>query len=251
MAERRKKSGTQPDFVSWGKSFFAYLEAHKKRNNPGLMELIYCLGDQGRQELALLIYNFLRSKFHKEFSKARQVFGQKVQRLLSRATRDLRRSVASLRKLQTLATDETGKTIAAGLDLELVALMEKEALRLSEQKPLARVVFSKKRFGLGQDLSILILLQEFVAEFGRRWNDYLPAHAIRYLRAVDIADLLEAGKAARAQAEEFTFTDPATIERALGRFRTRKANAHMRLLLKKEAIKRCDGLRLRPPSSAH
>ena len=120
----------QPGFVQWGERFFAYLVKEKGGTNPELMELIYNLGDDGRQELALSIYNFLRPESWKRFGKGRQQAGQQARKGLSNAIRDLRRAAASHRKLLTLVPEiGTGTLLGAGAPFCLPDFLEMEATR--------------------------------------------------------------------------------------------------------------------------
>jgi hypothetical protein len=241
----------QPGFVQWGERFFAYLVKEKGGTNPALMELIYNLGDDGRQELALSIYNFLRPESWKRFGKGRQQAGQQARKGLSNAIRDLRRAAASHRKLLTLVPEiGTGTLLGAGAPFCLPDFLEMEATRLALQSERAPIVFSKKRGGTKENHAILFRLQEFVEEFGRRWTDYLPPTAARHLTASAIADLLEAGKSALGWPESPTITDPESIDKALRRFREHKDNALICELLRADAIQACDRLRLRAPVPA-
>jgi hypothetical protein len=80
----KKKSG----YVEWSKKFWAYLQKEKKRNTA-LLRLIEALGDDGRQELALSIYNFLRPHMWMKFRKNRRQTSQHVDKRFAKVIRDL------------------------------------------------------------------------------------------------------------------------------------------------------------------
>lgn len=70
----------EPGFVEWGERFFAYLVKEKSGTNPGLLELIYWLGDDGRGEVALSVFNFLRADLWKEFCRNRRTAKQNAEK---------------------------------------------------------------------------------------------------------------------------------------------------------------------------
>jgi hypothetical protein len=80
------------EFVSWGVKFFSYLVRDKSSSNVRLRRLIYCLGDDGRQELALSIFNFLRRQVWKDFCQERKSAKQDAKKNLFRAKSDLRKA---------------------------------------------------------------------------------------------------------------------------------------------------------------
>jgi hypothetical protein len=247
VSKRAKELG----FVEWGEGFFAYLEREKSETNPALLELVYCLGDEGRQELALSIFNFLRPGRWREFCENRQETGRIVTRKLSKMIKDFNRAAIRYRELYTLAPEiGVGAVVGAAAPSGFPDILEREATRLASQLETATFTFSKKRAGTKENLSILIRLQEFVDEFGRCWGDHLPEHARRHLVIVDIADLLEAGKSALGWPETKSFTDPRSIERSLQRFRKHTHNQTLCLVLRANAIATCHALPLRAPSNS-
>ena len=80
----------EPKFVPWGKQFFAYLVKEKSSTNTGLLELVYCLSDDGRQELALSIFSFLRVQVWKDFCQDRRIAKCRAKKSVSKAISDLR-----------------------------------------------------------------------------------------------------------------------------------------------------------------
>jgi hypothetical protein len=67
MPEEMLGTAHAVSFVPWGETFFDYFQQHKAATNPRLMELVFCLGDDGRNELLLSIFNFLRPQLWKQF----------------------------------------------------------------------------------------------------------------------------------------------------------------------------------------
>jgi hypothetical protein len=128
------------DFVKWGKDFFAYLVTEKSGTNAGLLELIYHLGDDGRQELALCVFNFLRPCVWKDFCRDRRDVKQRAKKELSKARSDLRRARGVYSRLLDFMPEiaicrrlgDTGR-------LHLSDLLEKEAAFLAAQSRLTRV----------------------------------------------------------------------------------------------------------------
>jgi len=128
--QRRAKDG----FVEWGTRFFAYLKLHKERTNPALLELIYYLGDAGRQELALSIFNFLRPKLWRQFCRDRQAAGRVATAKLSKAIRNLNRSASGYRELQILVPElGVGTALGTTAPSDFPELLETEASRLATQ----------------------------------------------------------------------------------------------------------------------
>jgi len=126
-------------FVDWGVRFFAYLEQETTGTNRPLLELIYWLGNDGRQELALSIFNFLRPEMWREFCRNRREEKQGVKRSLSRAVINLQRSAKSYRKL--LTSDPAlgaGRRLGEGGRLHLSDLLEREAAFLAVQERIGR-----------------------------------------------------------------------------------------------------------------
>jgi len=244
MLGQKKKLG----FAEWGKKFFAYLQAEKE-SNPALLESIHVLGDNGRQELALSIYNFLRPQLWEGFRKNRRQTGQQVDKNLAKVMRDLNKSARNYRRLGNLASElGRGKVLGAAAPQGFADSLEAEAMRLGQQQKLAKIAFNHKRGGNKADLASLIRLQDIMDEFARRLGSSFPAGAKEPLSAVDLADLLEAGKLALGLPENQTMTDPASIERALKRFRKHPRNGAVCVLLKEDAFKTCDKFFYGPPA---
>jgi hypothetical protein len=137
VAVRREPKGR--DFVKWGELFFAYLVREKSGTNADLMELIYCFGDDGRQELAISIFNFLRPGVWKDFCQDRRVAKQNAKKKLTRARSDLRRARGAYNKLLG-SMPEIGMCRRLGDDrrLHLSDLLEGEADFLTAQARIAR-----------------------------------------------------------------------------------------------------------------
>jgi hypothetical protein len=246
LQRQTKKPVAQLGFKEWSQKFLSYLDQHTRRTNPSLMALIDCLGLRGCQTLAASIFNFLRPEVYRDFRAARQEVGKRAKTGLLKAVRDLRRAATSYRKLLALVSVlEIRGLLGADAPPDLPEFIEKEATRLDHQMELAAVAFSKKRMGINENHCLLIQMQEFIKEFGRRWNKNLPPTAARELTASHIADLLEAGKTALGQPENSTITDAASIDKAL---RRHKHNRLLSEMLKAAAHRDCD--RCRPPSTA-
>jgi hypothetical protein len=131
----------QLPFVPWGERFFEYLVREKSDANPGLMELVYHLNDDGRQELALSILDFLRVNIWKDFCAERRVTKHDAKKRISKAISDLRKARRSYCTLLT-AIPEFSLARATGESqrLHLSDILEKEATFLSSQARLARAV---------------------------------------------------------------------------------------------------------------
>ncbi len=327
---QRKATKLPPEiaFVPWGIRFFDYIVKTTSCTNPGLMELVYCLSDDGRQELALLIFNFLRLPVWKEFCEDRRIakreakkaiskaiadlgkadtayarllasvpevtrcrrlgndrrlhlsdileqeasflYGQariecalararcrtrtssatnsQVIRLLRMASTKLRHAATSYRKLLTLTPQVAiGKAFEAFVPGQLAAILRAEEEYLRGMAARANQAFNKKRLGT-RDLGILIRLQYFVEAFSLRWEPYLPERTTTNLGEGDLADLLEAGKAALDLPEDSTLVDAESLGRALERFRKHARNQRTCQILRNNAQSVCDGLKIRPPS---
>jgi hypothetical protein len=329
LSEQAQEASQRIHFVPWGTTFFAYLTKEKAATNPALLELIYRLGQDGRQELALSIFNFLRPSLWQAFCRDRRRAKQQANRLLRKVAVDLRRAAKACRLSSASAPEvRLNRMLAEGSRSHLSDILEAEAEFLAIQARLARIAcarqrdifgqpdhsamqreregckrlsqasrqlvraaksyrelltlhpttpigrsfqdinpihlpklldeattevhdilnrvplaFNKKRVGITHDLSILVRLQEFVQEFGRRLDARLPPTVARKLNASDLADLVEAGKMALGAEEDSTLTNPESIGRALLRFKTRKSNVRTCLILRDSASQACDNLR--------
>jgi hypothetical protein len=137
VAVRQEPKGR--DFVKWGERFFAYLVREKSGTNADLMELIYWLGDAGRNELALSIFNFLRSGVWKDFCQDRRVAKQHARKELTRARSDLRRARGAYsRVLGSMPEFAIGRRLGDDRRLHLSDLLEGEADFLAAQARIAR-----------------------------------------------------------------------------------------------------------------
>jgi len=234
-------------FQLWVQAFFHYLETETKTTNPALFELLRWLGRDGSQEVALSIYNFLRPKLWKEFSKERQRTGQKVKKVFSKARRDLRRAAASYQQyLRVLSTYRQYLNLLPELEFEVVPVedslpllpneLEGEANRITEKMDKCKV-FSKKRIGIKKNHGILFRLQAFIEEFGRIYADRLPASVIRTLSPESLADLIEAGESATGSSDSETSAE--SIDRALRRFRDHEDNQRICQILTASAREVC------------
>jgi hypothetical protein len=128
-----------PNFVEWGESVFDYLEKEKGTTNVGLVRLIYCLGDKGRQELLLSIFSFLRVSAWADFCSERTVTKQLAKRAIARAINDFRRAASAYRSL--LAADPelgTDRRLGSSTKRHLSDLLENEASFLSGQLCIGR-----------------------------------------------------------------------------------------------------------------
>lgn len=248
MQKGTEKPDAQVGFEEWSQKFFTYLDREIRRRNLPLTELANCLGLVGCRILAASIFNFLSREPYRGYRESRQKVGKRAKAGLSKVARDLRRAGTSYCNLLALAKEiERRELLGADSPPDLPGFLEKEATRLDRQLRLASVAFSKKRMGINANHGILIQLQEFVKEFGRRWNNRLPL-AAKELTSTDIADLLEAGKTALGQPEGLTDTDAESIDKALNRFRKHKDNRPLNEMLKKLALAECD--LCEPPSTA-
>jgi hypothetical protein len=150
MPRKAKQFG----FVAWGVRFFAYLVKEKNGTNPALLELIYWLGDDGRQELALSVFNFFRTDLWTEFCRDRRRAKQRVKRNLSRAITNLRRSAKSYRKvLASVPVLGTGRRLGGVAHLHLSDLLEREAAFLAVQARIASFACRKRCGTLDQEFS--------------------------------------------------------------------------------------------------
>jgi hypothetical protein len=234
----KKKFG----YVEWRKKFWAYFRAGEN-TNAALLGLIKVLGSKGKQELALSIYNFLRPQLWMKLRQNRRQTGQHVDKRLAKVIRDLNKLAKNYRALRDLAPELGPCTVlGAAAPQGFADCLEAEAIRLIGQQELTKIAFNYKRGGNKSDLANLIRLQYLVDEFARRSGNSFPEGAARHLKASDLADLLEAGKAAFDLPEDDTITDAATILRALQRFRKHPQNRIISALLKQDAVNACEKL---------
>jgi hypothetical protein len=241
-------SQSEPDFELWSEKFWPYL--YRESINAYLRYLLAELGPGGRQELAWSIFDYLRTNLWDEFRADRRQTGRMVDRLLSRAIRKLQNAAKEYEKLGQLASGlRPGTLLGSTAPQGFVHALNAEADRLVQQRERARIAFSHKRSGNKSDLAILVRLQDIVDEFSRRSGRPLAIGHARHLTASDLADLLEAGKAALGVAEDETLTDVAPIERSLQRFRKHPHNALISALLKEDAVRACNQLGLGAPTS--
>ncbi len=177
---------------------------------------------------------------------------REVCRKLSQASRKLARASKSYRELLTLHPKVmAGQWFQAIQPIYLPKVLEEARTHVRAMLDRAPVTFNKKRAGVTHDIAILYRLVEFVDEFTRQFDaSTLPASA-RKLSEADLADLIEAGKAALGESGESTITDPESIGRALERFKARKSNATTRLLWVASAHQACDNLMFASTGSCH
>lgn len=150
IASREAK---QVGFVEWRGQFFAYLVEQKTGANPALRELISWLGEDGRQELALSVFNFLRIELWSEFCRDRRRAKQQVKRNLSKAITDLRRAATSYRKVLALVPALcTDRMIGEGTRLHLSDLIDREAAFLAAQARIERFANRRRRGALDHEL---------------------------------------------------------------------------------------------------
>jgi len=131
-------------FESWGKRFFAYLVREKSLTNPALLDLIYCLLADGRRELALCVFNFLRTDQWNQFCRERRVARCKARKLLSAAKLDLQK--AAMRYGKMLASiPELGsyRNIGYARPTHFSDLLEEEATFIAAQARIMRCAKSK------------------------------------------------------------------------------------------------------------
>jgi hypothetical protein len=121
-------SSLSVSFVPWGERFFAHIEGNKTAANSDLLELVYCLGDDGRQEMALSIFNFLRSELWQEFCRERKQAGRVAAHNLRKAAKDLKVAANVYRSL-LLSMPELSydRVLSEGKSLHLSDILEKEA----------------------------------------------------------------------------------------------------------------------------
>jgi hypothetical protein len=142
LAPERPK---RPGITEFGERFFAYLVREKGEKNPGMMELIYCLGDDGRQEMLLSIFNFLRSQEWRDFCKDRRTAKKQVQKLLGRAIGDFRRATVAYRKVLTLVPEvDLCRNLGEGGPWHLSDILDREAAFFAAQARIERVAARKK-----------------------------------------------------------------------------------------------------------
>jgi hypothetical protein len=144
----RESFGTaQPaTFVCWGERFFDYFQQYKAATNPKLMELIFCLGDGGRNELLLSIFNFLRPQLWKQFCCDRQGAKKQASSLLLKVVVDLRRARRAYKKLLSVDPDPcSGRILAGNARLHFSDILEEEARFLCVQSKLITIACRAKR----------------------------------------------------------------------------------------------------------
>jgi hypothetical protein len=323
---------SRSQFGIWSNHFFNYLCTEKKSSSPGLLQLIYCLGQDGQVEMACSVFNFLRMENWKSFCKCQYERKLLLKKTLSASAKNLKKARQGYSKLLVLAPEIwIERPLAGGERLPLSDVLEREAYFLAAQarmerlsaelvftqgqKPshskarrarvaraltetstalklaassyrtlrdldsyvpfdypvealtaaqlvavlqaeqakltgvLARVdmAFNTKRFGIAACTAILVRLQDFVEEFQFRSQSYMPETAAKRLGEIDLADLLEAGKAALGLTGDSTITNPSSIGRAIERFRDRKSNEQTLSLWQRSAAEACGRLPNIPP----
>lgn len=98
------------------------------------MELMYCLSDDGRQELALCIFNFLRTPVWQRFCEDRRIAKQNAKKEISKAIMDLEKAGAAYTALlASVPQVALCRQLAEGRQLHLSDILEQEAEFLSAQ----------------------------------------------------------------------------------------------------------------------
>jgi hypothetical protein len=143
------------DFFKWGERFFAYSEREISSTNADLMELIYWLGSDGRNELALSIFNFLRTDVWKDFCRDRRGAKQHARKELTQARSDLRRARGAYSKLlRSMPEISMCRRLGDYRRLHLSDLLEGEADFLAARVRIARAAGRStcraRHQGLGQ-----------------------------------------------------------------------------------------------------
>jgi hypothetical protein len=130
-----------PDFYRWKESFVTYLVREKTGTNPDLLELIHWLGEDGRQEVALSIFSFLRPSLWKDFCKDRQIVKQQAKKGLTKARSDLRRARLTYSALlASLPEMAAHRRLGEDRRLHLSDLLETEAVFLATQARIQRAI---------------------------------------------------------------------------------------------------------------
>jgi len=128
-----------PKFVRWGESVFDYLAKEKGITNVGLVKLIYCLGDKGRQELLLSIFSFLRVSAWTDFCSQRGVTKQLAKRAIAKAIKDLRCAASIYRGLLAASPElGTDRCLGSSTIRHLSDLLEDEVSFLIGQERIMR-----------------------------------------------------------------------------------------------------------------
>jgi hypothetical protein len=137
---------SRPKFAQWGESVFDYLEKEKGITNVGLIKLIYCLGDKGRQELLLSIFSFLRVSAWTDFCRERGVTKKLAKRTIARAIKDLRCAASTYRGLLA-SSPELGSDRCLGRSTKrhLSDLLENEVSFLIGQERIVRAAGNRPR----------------------------------------------------------------------------------------------------------
>jgi len=134
------------DFPKWGERFFAYLVREKSGTNAGLVELIYWLGEDGRLELALSVFNFLRPCVWKDFCQDRRIAKGRARKRITKARSDLRRAgTAYGRLLGSMPEIGIYRQLGGDTRLHLSDILEIEAAFLSTQARIARAAGRRVR----------------------------------------------------------------------------------------------------------
>lgn len=134
------------EFVQWGTEFFAYLVQVKSAHNPGLLRLIYCLGDDGRQQMALSVFNFLRPQLWNHFCNDRRLAKREAKKRISKARTDLQGArTAYLRLLTSFPELTLYRQLGHDRRFHLSDILEEEARFLAAQRKLERISARRRR----------------------------------------------------------------------------------------------------------
>jgi hypothetical protein len=178
-------------------------------------------------------------------SKARRLRVARALTETSTALKLLANSYRTLRDLDSYVPfDYPVEALTAA---QLVAVLQAEQEKMTGVLARVDMAFNTKRFGIAANLAILVRLQRFVEEFAFRSESYMPETAAKRLGESDLADLLEAGKAALGLTGDSTITNPSSIGRAIERFRRRKSNEQTLSLWQRSAAEACGRLLTIPP----
>src|SRR5438046_1646929 len=79
-------------FAIWSHRFFNYLGTEKKSSNPGLLQLIDCLGPDGQREMACSVFNFLRMEGWNSFCKYQKERKRLLKKTVSASAKNLEKA---------------------------------------------------------------------------------------------------------------------------------------------------------------
>jgi hypothetical protein len=121
-------------FGIWSHRFYHYLCTEKKSSNPGLLQLIYCLGQDGQWKMAASIFNFLRMENWQRFCKSQKKRKLRLKKTLSASAKHCKKARQGYNKLLVLAPEIwMERPLAGGEPLPLSGVLEREAYFLAAQ----------------------------------------------------------------------------------------------------------------------